>query len=173
MESVMGLKLPVWVTVWTDVFGGHEVRHLQNGFSVSLCFSKTGSGFLAKNETPDDHPQPIVISHLTDFATDDQSRKLCPMRALRIYLSRMENIRNGRKRFFLPIKKGKTDITKASVARRITEAILLTYRLLSERSDLRKIMRVNTHEVRAVSTSWSYLHNCSLKDVMAAAFWRS
>ena len=97
-------------------------------------------GFMAKNENPDHHPQPIVLNRLTDFATDDQSRRLCPLRALRIYLSRTDSLRNGRKRLFLPIKKGKIDITKASIARWITEAILLAYRSISQRSDLRKIL---------------------------------
>ena len=129
--------------------------------------------FLAKNEIPDHHPSPIVIHRLTEFSDDDQSKKLCPFRALRIYLSRTKDIRNGRLRLFLPIKKGVDSISKATLARWISEAILCVYRTLSERPDLRKFLKVNAHEVRAVSSTWSYLHNCSLKDVMSAAFWRS
>ena len=130
-------------------------------------------GFLAKNETHIFRPEPIVIRRLTDFSDDEQSKLLCPKRALSIYLTKTKAIRNGRTRLFIPIKQSKTDISKASVARWITQAILLSYQKLSDRHDMQSFMKINAHEVRAVSTSWSFLHNCSLKDVMAAAFWRS
>ena len=130
-------------------------------------------GFMAKNETPDHHPPPIILHRLTEISDDEQSRRLCPLRALRIYLSRTKGCRNGRQRLFLPIKKGVQNISKASIARWICQAVLLSYKMLSDRHDLRQILRVNAHELRAVSASWSYFSNCSLKDVMAAAFWRS
>ena len=130
-------------------------------------------GFMAKNETPQFHPEPIQLGRLTDFSDDAQSRNLCPLRALRIYLSRTKDIRKGRLRLFLPLVQGKESITKATIARWITQAIILAYRCLSDRQDLRKILKVNAHELRAVSASWSFLQNCSLKDIMSAAFWRS
>ena len=114
-------------------------------------------GFMAKNETPQFHPEPIQLGRLTDFADDVQFRNLCPLRALRIYLFRTHVLRKGRIRLFLPLCKGKESITKATIARWITQAIILAYRNLSDRADLRCFLKVNAHELRVVSTSWSYL----------------
>ena len=80
-------------------------------------------GFMAKNETPQFHPEPIQLGRLTDFADYVQFRNLCPLRALRIYLFRTHVLRKGRIRLFLPLCKGKESITKATIARWITQAI--------------------------------------------------
>ena len=72
---------------------------------------------------------------------------------------------------FLPLTKSKKDISKATISRWISMAIKLAYEKLTSR-DL-SFMKITAHEVRAVSTSWAYFNNCSLKDIMAAACWRN
>ena len=128
---------------------------------------------MAKNETSQFHPEPIQLGCLTDFADDVQFRNLCPFRALRIYLSKTHAFCKDRSRLFLPLCEGKDSNTKDTIVRWFTQAIILAYRNLSDRADLRSFLKVNAHELRAVSASWSYLQICSFKDIMSAAFWRS
>ena len=131
----------------------------------------TEPGFLAKNETVSYRPAPIVIRRLTHFANDEQSRCLCPRRALGIYISRTKEKRGARLRLFLPISDKHQDISVRSVARWITMAIKIAYEKLTDR-DL-SFMKIRAHEVRAISSSWAHFNNCPLTDIMHAAFWRS
>ena len=62
-------------------------------------------------------------------------------------------------------------VSKASISRWISMAIKLAYEKLTSR-DL-SFMKITAHEVRAVSASWAYFNNCSLKDIMAAACWKN
>ena len=62
-------------------------------------------GFLAKkkkkNQLPESLPEPIVIPGLSQFCgSDTDVRLLCPVRAVRAYLSRVKAKRSGRKRLF-------------------------------------------------------------------------
>ena len=176
------IKLVFYKTAFLLVFASAKRVNELHALSVSSSCCRVSEisatfipepGLMAKNETPQFHPEPIQLGSLTDFADDVQFRNLCPLRALRIYLFRTHVLRKGRIRLFLPLCKGKESITKATIARWITQAIILAYRNLSDRADFRCFLKVNAHELRAVSTSWSYLQNCSLKDIMSAAFWRS
>ena len=60
------------------------------------------------------------------------------------------------------------DISRAHVSRWIVETIKEAY----NRADL-DLDRVRAHEVRAISSSWAYLNQIPLDNVLAAAFWRS
>ena len=59
-------------------------------------------GFLAKkNPLPESLPEPIVFPGLSQFCgSDTDVRLLCPVRAVRAYLSRVKAKRSGRKRLF-------------------------------------------------------------------------
>ena len=68
-------------------------------------------GFLAKKKKkkkkkkksplPESLPEPIVIPGLSQFCgSDTDVRLLCPVRAVRAYLSRVKAKRSGRKRLF-------------------------------------------------------------------------
>ena len=128
-------------------------------------------GFMAKNETPSFKPEPIRLQALGQFGNDNQSLALCPVRALRVYLRRTQAIRADRLRLFLSLNAHVKDISKATISRWIVLAVRMAYERLTPR-DL-SFMRINAHEVRAVSATWAYYNNTSLRDVMQAAFWRA
>ena len=57
--------------------------------------------FSKKNPLPESLPEPIVIPGLSQFCgSDTDVRLLCPVRAVRAYLSRVKAKRSGRKRLF-------------------------------------------------------------------------
>ena len=128
-------------------------RYDRNSDSITLL---TQPGFLAK-----------IIPGLSQFCgSDTDDRLLCPVRALRAYLSRVKAKRLGRKRLFLPLK-GSKDISPSTISRWICDVIKLAYADLSS-SDL-SFMKISAHEVRALSSSWAYWNSVALEDVVRAA----
>ena len=143
-------------------------RYDRNSDSITLL---TQPGFLAKNQLPESLPEPIVIPGLSQFCgSDTDDRLLCPVRAVRAYLSRVKAKRSGRKRLFLPLK-GSKDISPSTISRWICDVIKLAYADLSS-SDL-SFMKISAHEVRALSSSWAYWNSVALEDVVRAAYWRT
>lgn len=146
---------------------GH-LRFNQSEGSVSL---RTQPGFLAKNQLPSVCPDDILVPNLAKTVKfNDFNRLLCPVRALKRYLKVTEPIRKNRKRLFLPLK-GNHDITKGSISRWISYTIRLAYKKLSK-SKL-ALLKIQAHELRALSASWSYLNKIPVEDVIKAAVWSS
>ena len=109
-----------------------NIRHQSDWSKVSLYPSPS---FLAKNqlakEGPDSVP-PVVIPALAP--TLDKSlrsdRSLCPVRALRYYLDRTADLRQGKELVFVSFKKGfDKDISPATVSSWITQTVILCYEL--------------------------------------------
>ena len=146
-------------------------RYDRNSDSITLL---SQPGFLAKkkNQLPESLPEPIVIPGLSQFCgSDTDVRLLCPVRAVRAYLSRVKAKRSGRKRlFFLPLN-GSKDISPSTISCWICDVIKLAYADLSS-SDL-SFMKISAHEFRALSSSWAYWNSVALEDVVRAAYWRT
>ena len=116
---------------------------------------------------------PISIKALSNLTgSDPQEVALCPVRALRWYLSRTKAIRAGRMRLFLPLSSArKTDCSAADISKWIVGTVRWAY---SESSDSQlRISRVSAHEVRALSTSLALSAGISVDDVIHAGTWRS
>ena len=146
---------------------GH-LRFNQSDGCVSL---RTQPGFLAKNQLPSVCPDDILVPNLAKTVKfNDFNRLLCPVRALKGYLKVTEPIRKDRKRLFLPLK-GNHDITKGSISGWISYTISLAYKKLSK-SKL-ALLKIQAHELRALSASWSYLNKIPVEDVIKAAVWSS
>jgi len=136
--------------------------------SVSLMCEP---GFLAKNQLPSVAPSPIVVPSLArSCGPRDSDRLLCPVRSLKFYLKRVESIRGGRKRLFVPVK-GNSDISASTISRWVAKTIRTAYEGLTNR-DLSG-MQIRAHEVRALSASWAFLNHTPLREVLNAAVWRS
>lgn len=136
--------------------------------SVSLLCQ---TGFLAKTQLPSVAPSPFVIPSLShSCGGEDTDRLLCPVRALKFYLNRVKNSRGNRKRLFIPLK-GKGDISATSISRWIACTIKNAYSNLSE-VDISHL-NIRPHELRALSTSWAFINNTPLEDILRAAVWRN
>ena len=94
----------------------------RNKSSVTLL---TDPSFLGKNQIPDRGAEPVIIPALPE---DASSRLSCPIRILSIYLDRNKNSRPAKNtRFFLPLKKGVSDISAKTISSWICCTILLAY----------------------------------------------
>ena len=136
-------------------------------------------GFIAKTQKPD-RPDtalsPVIIPALAPFMGPDlPERALCPLRALRYYLS-STNISdpNRSKNLFVCIKPGRQkDIAKATISGWIKGIIRSSYSE-AKNEDIPHLtsQNVQARELRAMATSLAFHHHHSLKQVMEAACWR-
>lgn len=146
---------------------GHLRFNMSDGSVSLLC----QTGFLAKNQLPSVAPSQIVVPSLShSCGKDDEDRLLCPVRALKFYLSRVKPLRGHRKRLFLPLK-GQGDISAASISRWIASTIRSAYQHLSDRDQ--SFLNIRPHELRALSTSWAFVNHTPLDDILKAAYWRN
>ena len=97
---------------------------------------------------------------------------LCPVRALRIYLDRTRDIREGKARLFISYSKFKSgDITKATIASWVTKLIRLCYDLSPNTPS--GPFKIRAHDIQAVAASMAFLRSVPLKNVMESASWAS
>ena len=141
------LQVLTWKTVFLLVFASAKRRSEIHALSVEdghLRFNDSDgsvsllcqAGFLAKNQLPSVASAPFSIPSLSQSCgRDDDDRLLCPVRALKFYLSKVKALRGSRKRLFLSIK-GKGDISAASISRWIASAIRKAYSALLERGSV-------------------------------------
>ncbi|CAG2193457.1 unnamed protein product [Mytilus edulis] len=136
------------------------LRFNRDKSSVTLL---TDPAFLAKNQIPGRGSEPIVIPALP---------VLCPIRVLLLYLQRTRSLRtSSNSRLFIPINKGKQDLSAKTISTWICKTIQLAYSFSNE--ELLNSMHVKAHDVRAISSSWALFNNASLEEVLSAGFWRT
>ncbi|VDI32140.1 Hypothetical predicted protein [Mytilus galloprovincialis] len=103
---------------------------------------------------------------------NSSSKVLFPIRVLLLYLQRTRNLRtSSNSRLFIPINKGKQDLSAKTISTWICKTIQLAYSFSNE--ELLNSMHVKAHDVRAISTSWALFNNASLEEVLSAGFWRT
>ena len=147
------------------------VLHREDWSSVSFDFAED---FLAKTDIPlvvRQQTRAFSVPALSGFASDSEDCKLCPVRALRCYLSRSKGRRGQGSRLFVPILGERTFVSKNTIAAWIKSVIRSAYAFGSR--DLQSTYKVSAHEVCALATSVHFNHNQSLSAVMAAASWRA
>ena len=67
--------------------------------------------------------------------------------------------------------KGDHDITKGSISGWISYTIRIAYKKLSKSKIA--LLKIKAHELRALSTSWSYMNKIPIEDIIKAAVWSS
>ena len=118
--------------------------------------------------------QGVTIQSLKDFLSTgmEEDAKLCPVRALRIYLERTDKYRSGRTRLFLSLQKGRRkDISKATISWWLKSTIILCYEQAAR--ELRHLHRVKAHQVRGMAASWALHQNAPIEKIMMACSWKS
>ena len=151
----------------------HSVMHKEDWSSVTL---KPLDEFVAKTEVPgrpDTRLQPVTLPGLATFAGPDLEvdRTLCPVRAIKIYLSRSKDIRNGRKELFVPFKTGaKQSIAPATISSWIQKTIHHAYSDINAEEEA--LGQVRAHDLRAIAASWNLHHSIPISDILRAAQWR-
>ena len=151
-----------------------NIRHQADWSMVSLYPS---SSFLSKNQLARDGPDsvaPVVIPALSPSL--DKSLKedssLCPVRALRYYLDKTQELRQNKELIFVSFKKGfSKDISPATLSSWIKQTAILCYQLSDQESlDLHQ---VKAHDVRAFAASRAFHGGVSLDQILSACHWKS
>jgi len=151
-----------------------RIAHSNNWGSVTL---RPLPKFVAKTEVlgrPETRLQEVTIPSLRDFVGPDLDldAKNCPVRAVKIYLSRTKDLRGDRPELFIPFKQGsKQSISPATISSWIQKTVRYAYQEASEEEAA--ALQVRAHDLRAISTSWNLHNMVRLGDIMKAAEWRS
>ncbi len=143
----------------------YDLVEMHHDKSVVL---RTDPLFIAKNQAPGEEFPPTRIHSLSDtLSRRDTDRLICPVRALRYYLSRTVEDRKGRKKFFIPFQRKEGEITKNSLSRWIATTIRLAYE-----GSAQEVHSVKPHEIRAISASLNFHDSLDVVKVMSAGFWK-
>ena len=150
-----------------------KVLHTENWRSMTLRPLPT---FVAKTEVagrPETKLQDVTILGLGNFCSADMSEEktLCPVRAVKIYLSRTQEIRAGRQELFIPYKIGaKQSISPVTISSWIQQAVKTAYTDASDEEAA--LVNVRAHDLRGVAASWNLHQSIPIGDILRAAQWR-
>ena len=152
----------------------NNIRHQEDWSKVSLYPSPS---FLSKNQLARDGPAsvaPVVIPALAPTLDKSLSgdRSLCPVRALRYYLDRTKDSRQGKELVFVSFKKGfQKDIVPATISSWVKQTVLLCYQLSDQKAQ--DLHQVRAHDVWAFAASRAFQGGISLDQILSACHWKA
>ncbi len=125
-------------------------------------------GYVPKVPTTPFRDQVLNLQALPSEEADPALALLCPVRALRIYVTRTRSVRSSEQLFVCHggQQKGKA-VSKQRLAYWIVEAVALAYQSQGEPCPL----GVRAHSTRSVASSHALAHGASLADICRAAGW--
>ena len=139
-----------------------NIRHQADWSKVSLYPSPS---FLSKNQLAKEGPDsvaPVVIPALAPTLD----------RALRYYLDRTSDLRQGKELVFVSFKKGfDKDISPGTVSSWIKQTVILCYELSDQQA--LSLHQVKAHDVRAFAASKAFQSGISLDQILSACHWKS
>ena len=92
-------------------------------------------------------------------------RTLCPVRALRFYVDRTKDMREGKELLFVSLRKGvNKDIAPATISSWIKQTIILCYQLSDK--EAHTLHQVKAQDVRAFAASTAFQAGSTLKQVL-------
>ena len=113
---------------------------------------------------------PALGPSLSPDLTEDRS--LCPVRAIKIYLSKTESKAKDKKLLFIAYKQGhRGDIHKNTLSGWIRKLIKFVYNTAS--GDVLPLANLSVHEVRAQAASLAFRGNVDIEDLLRACTWAS
>ena len=177
LESCPLLELTQKTLFLVTIALAKRVSEIQ-ALSRSVGFSREGAvvsfvwNFRAKNDIKfKGLPRNFLIKELSSLVGQEEEALLCPVRALRTYISRTKDkVGPNMSRLFVSPRNPRRPSSKNAISFFIKELVREAHRSLCP--ELMPILKVKIHELRAVSTSVSFAHNLSLESVMNAAQWR-
>lgn len=151
-----------------------EIHAIQKqvGFNRNGAICALRLDFLAKNENPSKPwPGTFEVPNLTDLVGQEEERLLCPVRALKAYISRTKDVRGSSSSLWCSVKDPQKPLSKNALSFFLRETIREAHLLCEEENF--GLLKVKAHEIRAIATSLAYRKNMSVKQIMEATFWRS
>ena len=162
----------------------HRVGELQ---AVSRDVSFSGSDlylsylpeFRAKTESSvNPLPRSFCVKSLTDFVGDlPDELLLCPVRALRVYISRVSSVSPRPRTLFVSPRSPTRSLSKNALSFFLRDLISCAYSSSSSASSgahsSSSASSFRAHSVREVAASWAFSRNAPLSSILAAATWSS
>ena len=152
-----------------------DFRKLQHSPDWSSVWLSPHAMFLAKNQKSrkSSYERQFKLTNLVQFVgSQEPDRLLCPVRALKYYLSRTKSFRGTKKCLFISLQPNrKADITKQSINIWIRNTIRLAYALHGHQGD--PLGRATNHEIRSVCSSLAFEKSLSLSSVLKACCWKN
>lgn len=147
--------------------------HLKWGKDGAWVDLTAGMEFMAKNQRAQHPPRRFRLQALERRDPEGGEEPLCPVRALRLYLAHTKAYRGEQTRLFLRLNG--TDgagVSSQTLAKWIRETIRICYKEAAPQQ-VADTQGCHAHELRAVAASLAVAHHKPVREVMAAAFWRS
>ena len=141
-------------------------RHQSDWSKVSLCPSPS---FLSKKQLAREGPESVASVVIPALApTLDRSlkkdRSLCPIRALRYYLDKTQDLRSNQELVFVSFKKNFNKVISPTISSWIKQTVILCYQL----SDQEALHQVKAHDVRVFAASKAFQGGVSLEQILSA-----
>ena len=145
---------------------GHYLK-ANNGKTITLL---ADASFIAKNQLLSDPPRRFTIQALEGEGVTGTDRSLCPVRALKWYVKRTQDIRGDDKRLFQKFLRQRGPMAVHSISYYLKQVIKLAYDLSATGT---KPGKITAHGVRGVSASLAMAKHVPLKTIMDKVYWRS
>ena len=144
-------------------------------FSGSDAFLSYLPEFRAKTESAvNPLPRSFCVRSLNSFVGNlPDELLLCPVRALRAYLSRTSSVMPRPRTLFVSPRSTSRSLSKNALSFFLRDVISRAYSSSSSSSAVSAPSSALAHSVRGVATSWAFARNASLSSVLAAASWSS
>ena len=179
-------KFLTWKTVFLIALASGRRRSEIHAFTYKGCshsrgwsqaILKSDPSFLAKNQLASQGSSVFAEVKIPSLSSslgqdDKEDRSLCPVRALRHYLSRTSDLRQGRSLLFVSLLKSKEgDISAQTISNWIKN--LIHYILSNCSTENASLHSIRAHDVRAQAASWSFRGGVPLLDIMKACTWKN
>ena len=149
-----------------------RVCHSRGWRSCTFSFLPDFVAKIQNPSTPDSRFEEFSVPSLDDFVGDDRDELVMWfIRALRKYLSRMEQCRPGIEGLFVSTGRVKKRVSCNTISFRLCSVISMAHASASE-EDCRSL-RVRAREVRKVATSLLFKRNCAVHEVLKVGTWSS
>ena len=147
-----------------------RVSHTAGWKSISFSFLPD---FVAKNQDPskyDERFSSFSVPSLDDFVgSDPEELLLCPVRAMKTYLSRTQAFRPQLKSLFISTLKKPKVVAKNTISFWLREVIRRAYQS-NNSIEIPKSIRI--HEIRAIAPSLLFDRNFEISQVLKAGVWK-
>ena len=136
--------------------------------------------FRAKTESsPNPLPRSFCVRSLSDFVGDlPDELRLCPVRALHLYISRVSSVSPCPRTLFVSPRSPSWSLSKNALSFFLWDVISRAYSSPSSLSSSSSLpsssaSAFRAHSVRGVATSWAFSRNAPLSSILAAVTWSS
>ena len=118
--------------------------------------------------------QSVRLEALSTILPPDQARDraLCPVRALKAYLSRTRHMREGKKLLFISCLEGHTqDIHPNTISGWIRKLIQFCYQ--NADSHTARLQGTSTHAIRGLAATLAFRGSVSMENILKSCSWKS